>query len=58
MVVDEGGFVHVGSKRGHYLNEDVDLADLGCGKRQRTLSTHDSLTATTAEAAIQLRRAQ
>ena len=58
MVVDEGGFVHVGSKRGHYLNEDVDLADLGCGKRQRTLSTHDSPTATTAEAAIQPRRAQ
>ena len=58
MVVDEGGSVHVGSKRGQYLNVDVDLADLGCGKRQRTLSTHDSPTATTAEAAIQPCRAQ
>ena len=58
MVVDEGGSVHVGSKRGHYLNGDTDLADLGCGKRPRTSSTHDSLTATTAGAAIQPRRAQ
>ena len=59
MVVDKGGIVHVGSKRGaHYLNGDTGLADLGCGKRPRTLSTHDSLIATTVEATIQPRRAQ